>query len=163
MRKEKKGVFASVYVVGLLAFLYIPIFTGVDSGERDVLEGIDRSKYESDRKIRSVVIITRESKLDELKNALNEIGISGFTVSPVLGCGIQRGHGAEFFRGSEVDVSFIPKVRVEVVISEVPLKLVLDTARAVLNTGNIGDGKIFVYNVENVLRVRTNEEGTEAL
>lgn len=136
---------------------------GTDPGDRDVLKEIDRDQYQSDYKIRNVVIITRESKLDELKNALNEIGISGFTVSPVLGCGIQRGHDTEYFRGSEADVVFVPKVKVEVVISEVPIKLVLDTARAVLNTGNIGDGKIFVYDVDNVLRVRTNEEGTEAL
>lgn len=138
-------------------------FTGIDTDEKDVLEKIDRNKYTSDRKMRNVVIITRENKLDELKNALNQIGISGFTVSPVLGCGIQRGHAAEFFRGSEANVSFIPKIRVEVVISEVPLRLVLDTAREVLNTGNIGDGKIFVYSVDDVLRVRTNEEGPDAL
>lgn len=127
------------------------------------VEEIEEQGYESDHKVRSVVIITRESKLNDLKTALNKIGISGITVSNVLGCGVQKGHTADYYRGVETEVELLPKVRVEIVISGVPLEAVLSVAKKVLKTGNVGDGKIFVYSVDHVIRIRTEEEGEEAL
>lgn len=130
---------------------------------RSIASEIEKEGYESDYKVRSVVIITRENKLNDLKNALNEIGISGITISSVLGCGVQKGHMESYYRGVELEVELVPKVRVEVVISEVPLESVIEVTKKVLKTGNVGDGKIFVYSVDNVIRIRTEEEGIAAL
>ncbi len=128
-----------------------------------IAEEIEESNYKTDYKVRNVVIITRENKLNDLKNALNEIGISGITVSEVLGCGVQKGHMSDYYRGVETEVELLPKVRVEVVISEIPLESVIDAAKKVLKTGKVGDGKIFVYDVNKVVRIRTEEEDTAAL
>lgn len=130
---------------------------------REIAEDVEKEGYVSDHKVRDVVIITRENKLNDLKNALNEIGISGITVSEVMGCGVQKGHVESYYRGVEMEVELLPKVRVDVVISEVPLKSVIDAAKKVLKTGNAGDGKIFVSGIDNVIRIRTNEEGEMAL
>jgi len=116
----------------------------------------------SDVKITKIEIITRQNKLEELKAAMMGIGITGMTVSNVLGCGIQKGK-PEYYRGNPVELSLLPKVQVEIVVSKVPVRTVIDTAKKVLYTGHIGDGKIFVYDVENVVKVRTGEEGYAAL
>lgn len=113
-------------------------------------------------KITKVDIITRPSKIEDLKHALNEIGITGMTFSNVLGCGLQKGK-TEYYRGTEYSVDLLPKARLEVVVCEVPVDLVVETAKKVLRTGEIGDGKIFIYPVENVIKVRTGEEGVKAL
>ena len=113
-------------------------------------------------KITKIDIITRQSKFDELKDALNEIGITGMTVYQVLGCGNQKGK-TELYRGNELTMDLLPKVKIEICVCEVPVQLVVDTAVEVLRTGKIGDGKIFVYPVENVIKVRTGEEGVKAL
>ncbi len=113
-------------------------------------------------KISKVTILCRQSKFDDLKTALNTIGVSGITVTQVLGCGIQKG-AAKMYRGAEIDVVLLPKVKVEVIVSAVPVTAVVDAAKKALYTGNIGDGKIFVYDVENVIKVRTSEEGFAAL
>lgn len=113
-------------------------------------------------KITKVDIITRTSKFEELKEALNKIGITGMTVTQVLGCGLQKGK-TQFYRGNELSIDLLPKVRIETVVCEVPVELVIETANKVLRTGEIGDGKIFVYPVENVIKVRTGEEGVKAL
>jgi ammonium transporter, Amt family len=113
-------------------------------------------------KITKVQIITKQSKFEHLKTAMNEIGITGMTVTQVLGYGIQKGK-TEFYRGVETETNLLPKVQVEIVISKVPVRTVVETAKKVLYTGNIGDGKIFVYDVENVIKVRTGEEGYDAL
>lgn len=113
-------------------------------------------------KITKIEIITRQSKFEELKNALNDIGITGMTVYQVLGCGNQKGK-TELYRGSELTMNLLPKVKIEVCVCEVPVQLVIDTAIKILRTGKIGDGKIFVYPVENVIKVRTGEEGVRAL
>ena len=115
-----------------------------------------------DKKITKIDIIMRPSQFDELKDALNEIGITGMTVSNVLGCGAQKGH-KEFYRGVEVDINLLHKLKVEIVVSEVPVDLVVKTAQKVLRTGEIGDGKIFIYELQNVVRIRTGEEGWDAL
>ncbi len=113
-------------------------------------------------KFTKVEIITKQGKFEALKNALDKIGITGMTVSNVLGYGIQGGH-TEFYRGAELETHLLPKIKVEIVVSKVPVRSVIETAKKVLYTGNIGDGKIFVSNVENVVKVRTGEEGYDAL
>lgn len=113
-------------------------------------------------KITKVDIITRPSKIEELKSAMNEIGITGMTFTNVLGCGLQKGK-TEYYRGTEYSIDLLPKARLEIVVCEVPVDLVVETAKKVLKTGEIGDGKIFIYPVENVVKVRTGEEGVKAL
>jgi len=115
-----------------------------------------------EEKLYKVDIITSASKFEELKDALNEIGISGMTVSNVLGCGIQKGH-KEFYRGLSLDINLLPKVKVEIVVCDVPTELVVDTAKKVLHTGGIGDGKIFIYDVKNIIRISNGTEGRDAL
>ena len=112
--------------------------------------------------ITKIDIITRQSKFDELKDALNEIGITGMTVYQVLGCGNQKGK-TEVYRGNELTIDLLPKFKIEICVCEVPVQLVVDTAKRILNTGKIGDGKIFIYPVQNVIKIRTGEEGVKAL
>ena len=101
-------------------------------------------------------------KFETLKRSLADIGVTGITVTQVLGCGTQRG-AAEYYRGTPVEPSLLPKVKVDVVVCKVPVETVITTARKALYSGHIGDGKIFVYNVEDVVRVRTGEVGYDAL
>ena len=113
-------------------------------------------------KITKVEIVCKESKLESLKNAMVGIGITGMTVSHVMGCGVQKGK-PEYYRGALVETSLLPKIQVDIVVAKVPVSQVIATAKKVLYTGHIGDGKIFVYDVENVVKVRTGEEGYDAL
>lgn len=113
-------------------------------------------------KLTKVEIVCKESRFEALKKAMMELGITGMTVSHVLGCGIQKGK-PEYYRGIQVEASLLPKVQVEIVVSAVPVRNVIETAKKVLYTGHIGDGKIFVYDVENVVKIRTGEEGYDAL
>ena len=112
--------------------------------------------------IYEVIIITRLVKFDELKKALNDLGVTGMTVTQVMGCGIQKGANA-YYRGVEMDASLLPKVKVDVVVGAIPVDKVIQVVRDTLYTGNIGDGKIFVYEVEKVVKVRTGEENMAAL
>lgn len=109
-----------------------------------------------------ISIVTRRNKLEELTKALHEIGVTGMTISEVLGCGMQKGD-VEYYRGVKMDVKLLPKVKIEIVVSEIPVDLVVETARRVLYTGQYGDGKIFVYEVENAVKIRTGEDGAAAL
>lgn len=109
-----------------------------------------------------VAIIARLSRYERLKNALNELGVTGMTVTQVMGCGIQKGAG-EKYRGVEVDATVLPKVKVEVIVGNIPVSKVIETAKKTLYTGHVGDGKIFVYNVQQVVKVRTGEENLDAL
>jgi Amt family ammonium transporter len=113
-------------------------------------------------KMTKVVIVTKQNKFELLKTAFDQIGITGMTVTQVLGCGMQRG-SKEFYRGIPLESTLLPKVKVEVVICKVPLQLCVDTVKKALYTGNIGDGKMFIYDVENVIKVRTGEQGYDAL
>ena len=113
-------------------------------------------------KMSKISIICRQSKFEDLKEALNAIGVSGITVTSVLGCGAQKGK-AEYYRGVPVEFTLLPKTKVEVVVSAVPVEKVVDAAKEALYTGHIGDGKIFVYDVEEVVKVRTGESGFDAL
>lgn len=115
----------------------------------------------SDR-MTKVDIITSPDRLDDLMDALNKIGVEGMTVSNVQGCGVQKGH-KEYYRGMAVEIKLLPKIKVEIVICEVPLDKLIETAKSVLHTGEIGDGKIFVYDVQNVIRISNGAEGREAL
>ncbi len=112
--------------------------------------------------IYKVVIISRLTKYDHLKKAMNELGVTGMTVTQVMGCGVQKGAG-EKYRGAEIDATLLPKVKVEVVVSKIPVEKVVEAAKKALYTGHIGDGKIFVYDVAQVVKVRTGEEGVAAL
>ncbi|TCL00032.1 nitrogen regulatory protein P-II family [Natranaerovirga hydrolytica] len=112
--------------------------------------------------ITKIDIITRPSQFEELKNELNKIGITGLTVSHVLGCGLQKGK-TEYYRGNPYSIDLLPKVKMEIVVSEVPVEEVVRVAKEVLGTGEIGDGKIFIYPIQNVIKVRTGEEGVDAL
>ena len=134
------------------------------SGKVPVEKAIPVTKGTSkpNAKFHMVTIITRQSKFDELKAAMNEINVTGMTVTNVLGCGVQHGN-MQKYRGVEMDITLLPKIKVDIVVSEVPVDLVITAAKEVLYTGNIGDGKIFVYDVQNVVKVRTGEEGYEAL
>ena len=113
-------------------------------------------------KLTKVEIICKEARFEALKSAMMNIGITGMTVSHVLGCGVQKGK-PEYYRGVQVEANLLPKIQVDIVVSKVPVRSVIDTAKKVLYTGHIGDGKIFVYDVENVVKVRTGEEGYDAL
>ena len=112
--------------------------------------------------INKVVIITKLSRYDKIKKALNALGVTGITVTQVSGCGIQKGTG-EKYRGVEMDVTLLPKIKLEVVVSKIPVESVIETAKKTLYTGKIGDGKIFVYPVSKVVKIRTGEEDYDAL
>lgn len=109
-----------------------------------------------------VEIICRQSKFEALKDAMNRIGVTGMSVTQILGCGVQKG-AAEYYRGVPMDIQLLPKVRVEIVVASVPVSEVVNTARRVLYTGHIGDGKIFLYDVMDAVKVRTGETGFDAM
>ncbi len=109
-----------------------------------------------------ISIVTRPDKFEKLKSALDSIGITGMTVTNVQGCGMQKGND-KYYRGAKLDVQLLPKIKLEAVVTKVPVELVVETARKALYTGNYGDGKIFIYNVLDVVKVRTGERGYDAL
>ena len=117
---------------------------------------------ESASSIYKVVVIARLERYDHLKKAMNSLGVTGMTVTQVMGCGIQKGAG-EMYRGVEMDATLLPKVKSEVVVSKIPVEQVVEAAKRALYTGHIGDGKIFVYNVSRVVKIRTGEENYAAL
>lgn len=109
-----------------------------------------------------VVIIAKLTRYDKLRKAMNDVGVTGMTVTQVMGCGIQKGAG-ERYRGAEVDATLLPKVKVEVIVGNIPVENIIEAAKKALYTGHIGDGKIFVYNVDKVIKIRTGEENLAAL
>ena len=140
-------------------------------GSDDYVEASDAAKEaavkvtrppEFDTGMYHVSIIARLARYDKLKNAMNDIGVTGMTVTQVMGCGIQKGAG-EKYRGVEVDATLLPKVKVDVVVGNIPVDTVIEAAKKALYTGHIGDGKIFVYPVDRVVKVRTGEENIDAL
>ncbi len=140
--------------------------TGAEVPESQAVEvthmGTRYVEKSDDVKMTKLVMIIRREKFDALKVAMNNIGVTGMTVTQVMGCGMQKG-SSNYYRGVPVDVQLLPKVKVETVVCKVPVDTVVETAKKVLYTGHIGDGKIFVYDVENVIKVRTGEEGYDAL
>ena len=125
--------------------------------ETNIVQGVF-----ADTGMHKVVVIAKLARFDALKKALNDLGVTGMTVTQVMGCGIQKGAG-EYYRGVELDATLLPKIKVEVIVSAIPVEKVIETVKKALYTGNIGDGKIFVYNVSKVVKVRTGEEDYEAL
>ena len=115
-----------------------------------------------DTGIHKVVVIAKLSRYERLKKAMNDLGVTGMTVTQVMGCGVQKGAG-EMYRGVEMDATLLPKVKIEVVVSKIPVADVIEAAKKALYTGHIGDGKIFVYHVDKVVKVRTGEEDFDAL
>ena len=138
------------------------VSTGSASATQAPAEVSPSEGSQGTHKLTKVVIVTRQNKLEEFMHAMNAIGVTGVTVTNVLGCGVQKGASA-YYRGVEMDMSLLPKVKIEIVVSAVPVQTVIDTAKAVLYTGQIGDGKLFVYDIENVVKIRTGEEGFDAL
>ncbi len=136
------------------------------SGDAPVAEAIPVKKMptfdDGSPKISKVEIICRESRLEPLKNAMMKIGITGMTVSHVLGCGVQKGK-PEYYRGVQIETNLLPKVQMDIVVCTVPVGKVIEAAKKTLYTGHIGDGKIFVYDVEDVVKVRTGETGLDAM
>ena len=137
------------------------------SGDVPVAEAIPVKKVpsvddETTPKLTKVEIVCNEARFEKLKNAMVKLGVTGMTVSHVMGCGIQKGK-PEYYRGVPVETNLLPKIQVEIVVSMIPVRKIIETAKKVLYTGHIGDGKIFVYDVENVVKVRTGEEGFDAL
>ncbi len=126
------------------------------------LQGAGAVASEISSGISKVVIIAKLSRYDALKRAMNELGVTGMTVTQVMGCGVQKGAG-ERYRGVEIDATLLPKVKLEVVVSAIPVDAVIQAAKKALYTGHIGDGKIFVYPVSRVVKIRTGEEGFAAL
>ena len=157
--------FEHIYDATPYAEEYAAKVTGTESIENAVpvvqTADID-STSTNGHKFTKVEIICKSARFEALKHAMSKLGVTGMTVTQVLGCGVQGGK-ADKYRGADIDVSLLPKVQVEIVVSKIPARTIIDTAKKVLYTGHIGDGKIFVYNVENVVKVRTGEEGYEAL
>ena len=182
------GVCSVILYVGIVITIVFQILKhtiGLRASAEDEITGLDVSEHglltahakavkvenvatkpvvtkEGTDKFTKVEIVCKEAKFESLKNAMMQIGITGMTVSHVMGCGIQKGK-PEYYRGVPVETNLLPKVQVDIVVSKVPVRSVIETAKKVLYTGHIGDGKIFVYDVENVVKVRTGEEGFDAL
>lgn len=112
--------------------------------------------------MKKIEAIIKPFKLDDVKEALNGIGVQGMTVSEVKGFGRQKGH-KEIYRGAEYVIDFVPKIRIDIVVDDSIVEKVIETVKNTANSGNIGDGKIFVYPVEEAVRIRTGERGKEAL
>jgi Amt family ammonium transporter len=116
----------------------------------------------NEAKMTKVVVVTKQSKFEQLKLALDQVGITGMTITQVLGCGMQKGR-TEFYRGVPLETTLLPKVKIEIVVCKIPVDVLIKVIKNALYSGNIGDGKIFIYDVENVIKVRTGEEGYDAL
>ncbi|MGM9550963.1 MAG: ammonium transporter [Clostridia bacterium] len=165
--KTEHGLPSSYADFGIVPHSYdsLPGATVV-TGSVPVAEAVEVKKMpsftEGEHKLTKIEIVCRERMLEALKSSMLNIGITGMTVTHVMGCGVQKGK-PEYYRGVEVEPSLLPKIQVEMVVSKVPVRSVIETAKKVLYTGHIGDGKIFVYDVENVVKVRTGEEGYDAL
>ena len=139
------------------------VVTGdVPAAEAVVVKKMPSFREEGAPKFTKIEIVCKESRLEALKASLMGLGITGMTVSHVLGCGVQKGK-PEYYRGVQVEATLLPKVQIDIVVSKVPVRSVIEAAKKVLYTGHIGDGKIFVYDVENVVKIRTGEEGYDAL
>lgn len=137
-------------------------YTKASEAQKNASVPVAASPVSLDTGIHKVVIIAKLSRYDKLKTALNNLGVTGMTVTQVMGCGIQKGAG-EKYRGVEMDATLLPKVKIEVIISKIPVSQVIEVAKKSLYTGHIGDGKIFVYDVQKVVKVRTGEEDYDAL
>lgn len=137
-------------------------YKAASDAQKNAAVKVVKAPVAADTGMYKVVIISKLSRYDKLRKAMNDLGVTGMTVTQVMGCGVQKGAG-EKYRGVEIDATLLPKVKVEVVVSSIPVDQVIEAAKKVLYTGHIGDGKIFVYNVDRVVKVRTGEEDMDAL
>ena len=137
-------------------------YKAASDAQKNAAVKVVKAPATADTGMYKVVIISKLSRYDKLRKAMNDLGVTGMTVTQVMGCGVQKGAG-EKYRGVEIDATLLPKVKVEVVVSSIPVDQVIEAAKKVLYTGHIGDGKIFVYNVDRVVKVRTGEEDMDAL
>ena len=137
-------------------------YNEASQAKRDAAVPVAAAPVASASGIYKVVVIAKLSRYDHLKKAMNDLGVTGMTVTQVMGCGVQKGAG-EMYRGVEMDATLLPKVKVEIVVSKIPVDSVIAAAKKALYTGHIGDGKIFVYSVDKVVKVRTGEEDFAAL
>ena len=137
-------------------------YSEATEAQKDAAVKVAQAPVASATGIYKVVIVAKLSRYEKLRKALNDLGVTGMTMTQVMGCGIQKGAG-EMYRGVELDATLLPKVKIEVVVSKIPVDTVIETAKKTLYTGHMVDGKIFVYNVEQVVKVRTGEEGFAAL
>ena len=137
-------------------------YKAASDAQKNAAVKVVKAPAAADTGMYKVVIISKLSRYDKLRKAMNDLGVTGMTVTQVMGCGVQKGAG-EKYRGVEIDATLLPKVKVEVVVSSIPVDQVIEAAKKVLYTGHIGDGKIFVYNVDRVVKVRTGEEDTDVL
>jgi len=137
-------------------------FEAASTAQKDAAVKVVKAPAAVSSGMYKVVIIAKLARYEHVKKAMNDLGVTGMTVTQVMGCGIQKGAG-EMYRGVELDATLLPKVKIEVVVSKIPVDAVIDAAKSALYTGHIGDGKIFVYNVDRVIKVRTGEEDFAAL
>lgn len=137
-------------------------FEAASSVQKDAAVKVVKAPAAVSSGMYKVVIIAKLARYEHVKKAMNDLGVTGMTVTQVMGCGVQKGAG-EMYRGVELDATLLPKVKIEVVVSKIPVDAVIDAAKSALYTGHIGDGKIFVYNVDRVIKVRTGEEDFAAL
>ena len=140
----------------------IPVAEAIPVKKEEIPVTVKVKKELTEIKMTKLEIVCKESRFEGLKNALMGLGVTGMTVSHVMGCGMQKGT-PEYYRGVPIEVNLLPKVQVDVVVSKIPVSAVIEATKKALYTGHIGDGKIFVYDVENVVKVRTGEEGYDAL
>ncbi len=172
--KEEELVGLDIHEHGLVSSYadFMPVTVGSDF-KREAIEVVDYTTNNNiviptsttskpNIKMTKVVVVTSRDKFDKLKEALDSIEITGMTVTKVLGCGMQKGVG-ELYRGTPIETTLLPKIKIEIVICKVPLDILVNTIKRALYTGKFGDGKIFIYDVENVIKVSTGEEGFEAL
>ncbi len=142
--------------------VYVPNTVPMEKAVPVVVAPPTEMPVQSGVRMTKIEIITKQSRFEKLKTELDKIGITGMTVTNVLGYGVQGGR-TEFYRGVEFETHLLPKIKIEIVVSKVPVRSVIETAKKVLYTGNIGDGKIFLSGIDNVVKVRTGEEGYDAL
>ena len=163
--------YAGFSIMDISNTMTMDINENTDLGNDDYVSASDAEKNASVKVVQTpvspsgiykVAIIAKLSRYEKVKKAMNDLGVTGMTVTQVMGCGVQKGAG-EMYRGVEMDATLLPKVKMEVVVSKIPVDSVIEAAKKALYTGHIGDGKIFVYNVDKVVKVRTGEEGTAAL
>ena len=114
------------------------------------------------KELLKVVIITRAEKLTDLKEAMDELRVPGMTVTQVYGCGVSRGY-TEFYRDTQISLNLLPKIKVEIIVGDVPVRKIMEAARKACYTGHIGDGKIFVSDIQRIIRIRTGEENEDAI
>ncbi len=145
---------------------YAPVEIAIPTSEKEVIVNVEDAvpvrMKEGTGEFSQVTIITKPDRFESLKNELDKIGIGGMTVTNVMGMGVQKGQ-TTYYRGAEVESKLLPKMKVEIVVSEVPVQKVIDATRKALYTGQMGDGKIFVYDVEQVVRISTGQKGKDAL